>query len=100
MCHDCFYGFIGLWLLLSVLAIAPYPRSNLVNHLLAGVILVGLAGWAGFTYGKWLDWTVSAVGAWLILSGFLFATIPRISRINCVASGLFLILASFWPFYF
>jgi hypothetical protein len=99
MCHDCAYLFVGLWLLLSAVVISSYPRGNLVNHLVAGVLLAGLAGWAGFTYGKWLDWAVSAFGAWLVLSAFLFSSNPRLCRISCIVGGLFLIFASFLPFY-
>jgi hypothetical protein len=99
MCHDCSYGFIGLWFLISAFVLTSSPKINLVNHVVTGAVLAGLACWAGVGYGKWLDWTVAAIGAWLILSGFLFNSNSRYSRINSSAAGVFVILAGFWPFY-
>lgn len=99
MCHDCFYGFIGLWFLISAIVLPSSSKINLVNHIVSGVVLAGLAGWAGITYGKWLDWAVAVIGIWHILVGFMFASNPRFCLINSIASSLLVILASFWPFF-
>ena len=100
MCHDCFYGFIGLWLLISALVIAPLPKASLVSNMICGAVLAGLAAWAGIVYGKWMDWVVAALGVWLIFSGAALASFPRLNRINALATGLLIILGSFWPFVF
>jgi hypothetical protein len=100
MCHDCFYGFLGLWILISALVTAPIPLANLISNILSGAILVGLAAWAGATYGKWMDWAVAAVGAWLVFSGAVLSSDPRFNQINTMVAGLLVLFASFWPFYF
>lgn len=100
MCHDCFYGFIGLWLLISAFVTAPIQKANLVSSIVCGAVLAGLAAWAGVTYGKWLDWAVATAGAWLFFSGAALSAYPRFNRINTLATGLLVILGSFWPFVF
>ena len=100
MCHDCFYGFIGLWLLISAFVTAPIQQANLVSSIVCGTVLAGLAAWAGATYGQWMDWAVAAAGAWLVFSGAVLCAYPRFSRINALATGLVVILVSFWPFVF
>lgn len=100
MCHDCFYGFIGLWLLISAFVTTPFPMVSQVSSMVSGAILAGLAAWAGATYGKWMDWAVAAAGTWLVFSGAVLSAYPRFNRINALASGLLVILASFWPFVF
>jgi hypothetical protein len=100
MCHDCLYGFIGLWLLISAFVTAPIPKANWVSSIVCGAVLAGLAAWAGATYGQWMDWAVPAACAWLVFSGAVFSAYPRFNRINTLATGLMVILASFWPFVF
>ena len=100
MCHDCFYGFIGLWIVISAFVMAPIHRGNLVSNIISGAVLAGLAAWAGATYGKWMDWAVAAVGVWLIFSGAVLSSYPSFSRINALSAGLLALFASFWPFVF
>ena len=100
MCHDCFYGFIGLWLLISAFVTASIHKANLVSNVVSGAILVGLAAWAGTAYGKWMDWAIASLGAWLIFTGAVLSSYPSFSRINALCAGLLTLLASFWPFVF
>jgi hypothetical protein len=101
MCHDCFYGFIGLWLLISAFVTAPIYKANLVSSIVCGVVLAGLATWGGgATCGKWMDWAVAAAGAWLVFSGAVLSSYPRFSRINALIAGIIVLIASFWPFVF
>jgi len=95
MCHDCFYNFIGLWMLVSGFLIPTFW----INQIVTGFILSGLAVWAGVDFGQPLDWAVAAVGAWFIVAGRLLAGRTQVVRANAMACGLFAIGASFWPFY-
>jgi hypothetical protein len=96
MCHDCFYTFIGLWMLISGFLFPPW----VFNQIVSGAILFGVAAWACIDFGQWLDCAVAVIGAWGIVAEWIFSGKPRIVRANAVASGAFVILASFWPFNF
>lgn len=87
-------------LLISAFVMAPISGVNIGSNIVSGVVLAALAAWAGATYGKWMDWSVAAVGAWLIFCGAVLSSYPRFNRINALVTGLLVLLASFWPFVF
>ncbi len=95
MCHDCFYTFIGVWMLISGFLLP----SVWINQIVTGLVLSILAVWAGLEFGQPLDWAVAAVGVWFSAAGRIFAPRTQVLRANAVLCGLFAIGASFFPFY-
>ncbi len=100
MCHEWISGSIGLWLLVSALTLATGDRSDLLNCLLIGTVLICVGGWAGITYGRWHDWIIAGLGVWMIISGKIIPRIYRLREINYIVAALVVMVVSSWHCFF
>jgi len=55
ICHEWISAGIGLGLVAFAVALATGDRTDLINCLLAGTILLGIGVWAGANHGQWHD---------------------------------------------
>ena len=81
MCHEWISGSMGLWLLVSAFTLATVDRSNLINCLLVGIVLIGVGSWAGINYGMWHDWIIAGLGIWMMISGTIMEDGNSTSRL-------------------
>jgi hypothetical protein len=100
MCHELISGSIGLWLLVSAFTLATGDRSNLINCLLVGIVLIGVGSWAGISYGMWHDWIIAGLGIWMMISGKILSRIYRLREINYIGAALVVTIASSWHCFF
>ena len=96
MCHEWISGSMGLWLPVSAFTLATGDRGDLINCLLIGIVLIGVGGWAGISYGMLHDWIIVGLGIWMMISGKIIPGIYLLREINYIGAAIAVTIASSW----